>query len=245
MPAYLSDTKASEKFSYISLSDFPSIKFGVNFQELCTKQDDDFYYVFGYAKSATGVIKVGSSKDWKFEPQEIYFKVAKKNYEKTDWKTKEKKVIEQSRVEKLLCKNLATLDESKVYQGQIDVFDTNQIDLILLGKQADGTDIPEVVLNSLNTGFWMVTPCESPEKINPPEITLPKSYGSKSYGSKGQSELEKLNDRTKFAKQCLSEAFPDKKIENVSDLADVLSEAAIAEKSSVVWSVVCKIMGSD
>ncbi|WP_201800715.1 hypothetical protein, partial [Dulcicalothrix desertica] len=83
MPFWYNTPSEGSEYSNLACTDFAGLNSLIKFDEVAFKSDDDFNYVFGYASDASDLIKVGD-RDFKFTPQLITFKLAKKNYQKYD-----------------------------------------------------------------------------------------------------------------------------------------------------------------
>ena len=196
MPFWYSVPSEGSEYSNLACTDFAGLNSSIKFEEVAFKSDDDFNYVFGYASDASDLIKVGD-RDFKFTPQLITFKLAKKNYQKYDVKTKSKVDVEQSMIEKLMCQLLDELDFGNVYTGSMLIQTSNIITMLVTGKQLDGSPLPDGVKESMVNTYLSLKEIDEPKHIKVDALKLPEKKLWGSGGAKAQSELEKLTDRLK------------------------------------------------
>ncbi len=216
--------KEGQKYASIGCSGWSEANSTIIFDELVYCQDDGFYYIFAYATKVTELQNFGN-KDWKFEPQLLTFKVAKKDYEKQDKERKTVKV-QQSRLERWLCHTLSELEEGLAYKGWINLKDDPSCDY-LVTKNLNGVPIDGAIYQqmlSMNLEIEALT--EPPKHINVEEDVKPPSgkggFGKGGYGAKSQTEAEKLADRLAFVLGQVNQAS-DIKVENVGQLASLVS----------------------
>jgi hypothetical protein len=220
MPFWYNEPKQDEKFSHLYRSDWNECNASIMFTELGIKENDTFYFLYMYADSVNDVTKIGAARDWKFPTGELTtLKIAKKTYQKQDFKTKQQVTVEQHRVEKLFCNLLAKYDLDKVYSGSLFMQDGNIVDMLIDAKDGSGKPIASETINMMSQPYLTLEVVEKPEHIKLTEIDLP-TIGSGNSGTKGysQSELNKLNDRLNFIIAQLKLALPDESIENIADI---------------------------
>lgn len=184
--------KDDEKIANLSSTNWHECNSKFEFNELGFTSDDGFYLVVANAIKFSDVNKMGE-KDFTLDEQLIKFKVARKDYTKRDFKTKQDIQVVQSRTEKWLCQVLEELDATKRYKGFLHMQDGNFLDNFLTGKDMDGKDILPETLSWMKSSYQLLEEVEVDKVVNE-LLTMP---AAKSYGgfSKGQSEKEKLNDR--------------------------------------------------
>lgn len=192
------EPKEGQKYANIGCSGWNEANSRIEFDELVFIKDDDFYHVFAYATAFTEIQNF-NNKSWKFEPQLVKFRVARKDYQKED-RDKNKVDVKQSRLEKWLCSLFQESEEGLVYRGWINLKDDSYCDLFVT-KELKGIPIDDVVLKqmmAMSLEWELLT--EPPTKINLEEdIKLPNGKGG--YGkeyAKTQTESQKLSDRVKF-----------------------------------------------
>ncbi|BDA70212.1 hypothetical protein CAL7716_043780 [Calothrix sp. PCC 7716] len=229
MPFWYNTPSEGSEYSNLACTDFANLNSLIKFDEVAFKSDDDFIYVFGYASDASDLIKVGD-KDFKFTPQLITFKLAKKNYQKYDVKTKAKVDVEQSMIEKLMCQLLGELDFSDVYTGTMQLQTSNIINMLVTGKQLNGEPLPDVVKESMVSSYLSLKEIDEPKHIKVDALKLPekKSWGGN--GAKAQSELEKINDRLTFICNQLKVDYPSREFKSLSDIIVTLTMEPEAQK---------------
>lgn len=214
--------KDDEKVANLSCTDWSEVNSKFEFDELGFTSDDTFYLIVANATKFSDCLKMGE-KDFSLTEQLIKFKIARKDYTKKDWKTKQDVNITQSRTEKWLCQTLDALDGTKRYKGFLHLQDGNFIDNFLTGKDSDGKEIPSDTLQ------WMATSYKSLEEIEEEKITsdLLSMPVTKSYGgySKGQTEKERLTDKVSFAKEMMKDIWDINDSQSVFKvLVDALQE---------------------
>ncbi|MBH8553404.1 hypothetical protein I8751_13670 [Nostocaceae cyanobacterium CENA357] len=224
---YYIEKKEGDKFALVGCSEWSEANSVISFDELGFCQDDGFYHCFAYATKVTEIGCFGD-KNWKFEPQLVKFKLAKKDYQKED-KQKNKVDVKQSRLERWLCDLFNGLEEGVIYKGFINLKDDPYCDLFITKIDPKGQPIPEPLLKQMLSMSVDIEPVETPEHIKPEDIKAPNgkgSWGKGGYGGKpGQTEIEKLTDRMSFIcsqVNAMNEGIP---VENLAQLADVLSGA--------------------
>jgi len=235
MAGFYNVPKDGAKFSSVAFTDMTSVNSEIKFDELRFIADDDFYHLYLNAHKFTDLVKVGD-KDWKFTEQLTSFKIARKNYEKWSQKDQKKLPVEQSRVEKLVCKIFDNLDPAVTYTGFLQLQDGNGIDAILTGVM-NGRDVSEMVPTLLETyGSFEVG---TADKITDADVVAPKKSGG-SYGAKAQTEFEKLNDRLSFIKTQIGLCGCDFKVETVYDISPeaIKTGSPTPETASIIRAIV-------
>lgn len=197
MPFWYNDAVEPSKFASLVRTDWKDVNTSISVEELAIKQDDDFYHLFMYANSATDVINTKGGRDWRFMPQLVTLKIAKKDYKKYDYKSKKQIDVTQSRIEKLFTKLLSNYDEGKVYFGGIALQDNNIADMVISELDPGGKPILPDVLASLSSSFINLEEDLEPTYLSLDELKLPenKSNSARSYS---QGEGQKLDDRLAF-----------------------------------------------
>ncbi|QLE54826.1 hypothetical protein [Nostoc sp. TCL26-01] len=222
------EPKGDNKYASVGCSDWHDANSKIEFSELGFCQDDDFYHVFAYATKFSE-IQVFNDKNWKFEPQLVKFKVAKKDYQKED-REKNKVDVKQSRLERWLCHLFNGLEEGVIYSGFINLKDDPYCDLFTKGVDFDGNPIDPLVLTQMLKMSVVIKPVESPEQIKPEDIKAPNSksgFSKGGYSGKpAQTELEKLSDRLSFVCSQVNAMGEGVPVENLAQLADILATAA-------------------
>jgi hypothetical protein len=243
MPYWYNEPGKDEKFATVVTSNYEELNSQVEFSEITSRKDDDFSYLFGWITKITDTKKYGNN-DWKFEPQLLMLKFARKNYEKWDSKQKKKVPTEQHPIEKLTCQAVDTLDETKVYSGKMLLQNGNIINMLLTKSDAGNTPMSDEMYNMMLSSYFSFTEIESCEHLPVDEIKLPAKSGGGygGYGAKSQSEYDKLTDRVKFAVEQLKLAIPDK-AEHVNNLKDIY--ALMLESNADIagmWDLITQIM---
>ncbi|MBW4689608.1 MAG: hypothetical protein KME40_32080 [Komarekiella atlantica HA4396-MV6] len=231
--------KEGNKYAYVGTSNWAEANSQIDFSELGFCDDDSFYYVFAYVTKFNGIAKLRDD-SWSFEPQLIQFKVAKKDYEKTDKEGKQQKVV-QSRLEKWLCKLFDELDEG-IYSGSLSLQDCSMVESFVTGLDNSGKPVDPTTLKIMQGTYASLELVEKPEKVLPEDIKTPsgKSYSKGGY-AKGQTELEKLNDRVSFICQQVNNqtSIP---VENFAQLVDILEISPEKETISKILSLCTSLM---
>lgn len=195
MAVFFNAPKDGSKFSSAWIKDWENINSNIEFDALRFTSDDDYYYVYMFAKKFTDLLNL-SDKNWKFEPQLMAMQIQRKDVEK--WSSKESKKIPsvQSLPEKLVCRFLDKCDASKTYKGFLALQNNGFVNTALTGIDPSGKPVPEALIEQIFSGFGNLEEAES-DLIADDDVKAPvkKSWSG---GSKGQSELEKLNDRLSF-----------------------------------------------
>lgn len=237
MPFWYNAAEGESKFNSLVCSDWNQINSMIQFDELGVKSDDEFHHLFGYASSATDVIKIGE-RDFKFTPQLLTVKIARKNYQKYDRTAKKRVDAAQSTIEKLICKLLESYDLSKVYKASVQLQQSNIVQMLVDGVDTMGKPMPDMVFDSMSSSYLSMTEVEQPEHIKPDELQLP-SKGNWGGGSKAQSEYERLSDRLKFVSEQIKAAYPALEIASAHDIANALETTpGIAS----VWDITCQLI---
>jgi hypothetical protein len=221
MPYWYNDVKEGEKFATPGQPKWEELNSAVTASECVVRNDEAYYYLFGWITSITDIKKYGNN-DWKFEPQLMMLKFAKKDYEQYDKVSKKKVEVKQHTIEKLACKVFSTLDENIVYKSAMTLQSSNIVKMLVDGVDTLGNPMSDMMYNSMLASYFHFVPILGiPEKLAEIEIKIPSKQSS-SFGfggSKGQAEIEILNDRLKFAIEQLSVACPGMKITSLSDIA--------------------------
>jgi hypothetical protein len=221
MPFWYNEKAEGSKFNSVACTDWATLNSNLNFDELAVKSDDEFHHLFGWCVSATDIIKMGE-KNFKWEPQLLTFKIARKNYEKYDRTLKKRVPAEQSSTEKMFCKLLESLNLEKVYKAKLSLQYNNIVEMVLTEKDGSGQVLPESMVSVLAANFLVVSEVSEPEHIKLDELTLPAKGNWSGGGSKGQTEYEKLNDRFKFISEQITLAYPTAEIKSAWDIAHSL-----------------------
>jgi len=208
MVAWYNEPKADEKFASANIN-FAEANELIKFNEFAFRSDETFYYLFFYATEFKGLQKIGTNKDWKFEPGLIQVKIAKiEEYQKYDFKNKKQVATKQTPLEQLLCTILGELDESKFYQGKLKFSSGGFVDTLISGvNPADNkplTDDHRALLLGDYRQFIELTTEPVHLKLDDLKIA-PKA---KSYGSSSQTELARIQDREKYILQVVKKVFP-------------------------------------
>lgn len=195
--------KEGQKFANLSCKDWFEVNTQFEFEELAWKQDDGFYHLFAYATKFTDCdqMGLGAGIKFKFEPQLVQFKVAKKNYIKKGFQGKPDKSIEQSRVEKWLCKVLSQYDEGVIYHGKFSFTDTAQIDTFLTGIDPNGQKVEPLLLQSMESYYYSLSVVGESKYLKPEDIQIKSNWKGGGSSAPSQTELEVLNDRLAFVLQ--------------------------------------------
>ncbi len=237
MPFWYNAASEGSEFNSLACTDWNQINSMIQFDELGVKSDDEFHHLFGWATSATDVIKVGE-KDFKWTPQLVTIKIARKNYQKYDRVAKKKVDAEQSTIEKLLCKLLESYDLSKVYKASVQFQHSNIVKMLVDGVDTMGNPMPDMVFDSMSSSYLSMEDVAEPGHIKLDKLQLPSktNWGG---GSKGQTEYERLNDRIKFATEQIKLAYPTLEIASVVDISNALE--AVPGMASV-WDITSQLM---
>lgn len=217
MPFWYNTPSEGSEYSNLACTDYAVLNSLIKFEEVAFKFDDDFNYVFGYASDASDLIKVGD-RDFKFTPQLITFKLAKKDYQKYDVKTKSKVDVQQSMIEKLMCQLLGELDFGSVYAGTMQLQTSSIINMLVTGKQLNGDPLPDAVKESMVSSYLSLKEIDEPKHIKVDALKLPEKKQWSGGGVKAQSEHEKLTDRLKFITEQLKIEYPSQNLVSLSDI---------------------------
>jgi hypothetical protein len=215
--------KEGQKYAIVGCSEWANAYAEMHFSELKFISDDDFYHVYAYATNFAGVENF-NDKNWKFEPQLVKFRVARRNYQKDD-KNKGKVDVKQSRLEKWLCHLFSEMDEDSAYSGFLALKDDSQLESFITNTDVKGEPLDPVIRNFLLQKAVLLEPIETLQHIKPEDIEIPKGktgYG-KGYGKPAQTELEKLNDRLTFICQQVN-AYSTIQAENIPQLIDLMGD---------------------
>jgi hypothetical protein len=246
MAFWYNEARNDEKFSSLVRTEWKECNTSITFSELGIKEDDTFYFLYLKAISINDTIKVGAGKDWKFPADELTtFKIAKKTYQKQDFKTKQQVTIEQHRVEKLFCSLFPKYDLTKVYSGSMFLQDGNIVDMLLHAKDANDKPIPVETIEMMSQPYLSLEIVEDPQFIKLAEINLPVTSGKSGWGGGGggQNEAGKLGDRLNFVVMQMKVALPEEKIESIADIYKACGNAdnSIASVAAAVWDY-CTIL---
>lgn len=241
MSVWYNEAENGSKFAKMAVTSWESISTKVDFTEVGIVQDDGFYYLYGHAVSCTDIVKVGAAKDWKFEPQLLTFQIAKKDYEKTNYKTKAKEQIKQTSIEKVVCLAIAELDLEKVYSAKFSLQNSPQNEMILTGE-SDGEKLPEKMVKSWIKLIADFKEVAEPQIIKISELEAPKGR-SGSY-PKAQSEYEKCNDRLRFMCEQYALVFPGTELKTVGDLAGIATNPDEETKFFNLLPIIAVLSGS-
>jgi hypothetical protein len=233
MPFWYNAASEGSKFNSLACTDWNQVNSMVQFDELAVKSDEEFHHLFGHANSATDVIKVGE-KDFKWIPQLVTIKIARKNYQKYDRVAKKKVDAEQSTIEKLICKLLESYDLSKVWKANIQFQHSNIVQMLVDGVDTMGKPMPDMVFDSMSSSYLSMSEVTEPQHIKPDELQLPKA-GNWSGGKASQTEYEKISDRMKFATEQIKLAFPTVEATSVFDIANSLEKVP---GLASVWDII-------
>lgn len=179
----------SNGFAAISTTDWSKLNCRINFDELIVRDDDEYFYVFMYATVCDDILfykDKSVDRNWEFKPQKLILKSAKKESDR----------IKHSQCQKLFHKIFAELSQDKFYQGDMQILDSNIVNMLLSGTDNQGRDLGGVY-DSLLTSFWNAAETQ-PEKLALDEIKIPQRSNKGGYSSPKQSEYEMLKDREKF-----------------------------------------------
>lgn len=206
---YYNEKKDGEKFASIGCADWETANSTIEFSEAVFLSDEEFYYFFGYALSFSDCQKIGD-KNWKWSPQLVTFKIAKKNYKgrKYDkdtgkWSDVDK---EQSVGEKVVCKILESTEDDKFYKGKLQLTTDPSGKAIATGLGDDGKPVPSEMLAMLLAYRGTVTEIPESKHFKLEDVKLPDKKGGFNRGSSGQKEIERLGDKLQFICNQLSEA---------------------------------------
>ena len=234
------------KFASLNCSDWKQVNSKIEFDELRFCSSDEFYYIYARCSKFSGVQKMGEKDftiDSKTEPVFLTFKVARKDYDKWDYKEKKQVPTEQSRLEKWICKIVDGLDPTKAYTGKLDLQDSNILDIYLSGLDTGGNPIDENLLKTMQATSVSLEPIE-PTHISDDEVKLPvdnKTKGSFG-GSKGQTELERLNDRLAFMCQQVCKIDESITVSNLFELCKILDHEKFGKDAGLVLNFSTDLM---
>ncbi|NJN09247.1 MAG: hypothetical protein HC836_40305 [Richelia sp. RM2_1_2] len=190
--------KDDAKIASLSSTDWSEINSKIEFSELGFTSDDGFYLLVANAIRFTDVQKMGE-KDFKIDNEIIQFKIARKDYDKKDFKTKQTVNIKQSRIEKWLCYELEKLDATKRYCGFIHLQDGNWADNVTTGKDSEGKELSEDIRDMFAKEYRKFEVVET-AKIEDSLLTMPAGYSSGGY-SKAETQAEKIKANYAFIEQ--------------------------------------------
>ncbi|WP_375501671.1 hypothetical protein [uncultured Nostoc sp.] len=221
---YYIEPKKDDKYALVGNTDWANAYSMLEFTELGFCKDDDFYHLFAYAKKFTEINKYGDN-NWKFEPQLIKMKVARKDYQKEN-KDKVKTDVKQSRLEKWICFMLDKLDDNQFYSGFISLKDDSMCETFITGLGMRGENIDAAVLAQMMSMSVSLLPLlEPPIHISTEDVQAPnyKNKGSGGFGGKPvQTEKEKLQDRLAFICEQVNKLSDGIPVENFAQLVDVI-----------------------
>jgi hypothetical protein len=214
-------------FASASCTKWNEVNSKIVFEEFGIKEDDSFFYIYGYAKSFTNC-KSFKDNNWVFEPQNISIRLAKKDYTKSyqDKITE----VKQSSIEKFAVDALASWDKSRLYTGNVYFQSLQQYDWYVEGT------LEPAMKSAFIAGMFHTSPLDKePQHIKlddfVPVASGVSSIFNKGSGGRGQTEYEKLKDRQQFFLDFFKSAFPDEKVETIADLIRL-------EEKPNYWSVV-------
>jgi hypothetical protein len=237
MPLWYNPPFKDSKFASVACSDWESVNSRFDFEELVIKSNDDFYYLFGQVVAITDLKYVKGEKDWKFEPQLIQFKIARKDYEKYDYQEKKRVPTKQSIVERFYCKCIEDLNlaDGRVYKGKIFVSSIPQIEMVVRDQLT-----PEMVAMTIKSMCDLLV-VETSQFIKLEELRLPeKSAGG--YG-KTQSESERLNEQVSFIVSQCKLLVPELQINSIVDLYAFYNNEEHSLKIQEALHFIGKVLG--
>ncbi|GAA6621576.1 hypothetical protein [Scytonema sp. NUACC26] len=241
MPFWYNAPAKDSKFATISASKWSEANTKLTFGELAIKEDDTYYHLFGQCLDATDVINA-KERGWKFEPQLLQVKIAKKEYQKWNSTEKKNETVQQSIVESFFATCFSQLDLTKVYQGKVILQSIPQMEMIFEQKESD-PDMSQKVLEMTAKSMCTLVECLEPTIIKLDEITIPtKSNNGFGGGSKAQSESDRLIDRMRFIKEQVKLALPDVEINSTADLVAAFENPVTASKISTVYSFIKDVL---
>ncbi|MFN6484539.1 MULTISPECIES: hypothetical protein [unclassified Nostoc] len=217
------EPKQNDKYALVGCTDWTNAYSNFEFSELGFCKDDDFYHLFAYATRFTEINKFGDN-NWKFEPQLIKMKVARRDYQKEN-KDKVKLDVKQSRLEKWLCFMFDKLEEEQFYSGFLSLKDDLMCETFVTGLGMRGEVIDPGVLAQMMSMSASLSPLlEAPVHISAEDVQPPNYKGkSGGYGGKpAQTEKEKLQDRLTFICEQVNKFSDGIQVENFAQLIDVI-----------------------
>lgn len=216
------DPKKDDKYALVGCSDWTEAYSKFEFDELGFTSDDGFYHLFAYATKFTEINKYGE-RNWKFEPQLIKLKVARKDYQKED-RDKNKVDVKQSRLEKWVCSLFDSLSNGIVYSGFINLQDDSMCDIFVSGTGLKGEKLDPAVLAQMMSMSASVTPLfEPPQHLDIADIKTPSSNGYYNKGGYGggkpvQTELERLADKLAFVCEQINKCGVEPPTTSIADI---------------------------
>jgi hypothetical protein len=240
MPAWYNPPTKDSKFATLAVTDWSNMHVRLDFEEFCIKEDDTFYYLFGFANEASDLVFVKAGRDWKFEPQMVTLKIAKKDYERWDMTEKKSVPASQSKTERFFAKIFSNLDLSKVYTGKFGFSHMPLMDAYVL-EENDGQPMAENVKEITVKTSFPVTVVDEPQKIKINDITIPTK--SKAEYAKGQTEYERLNDRLKFLETQLRLVYPDNEFNSLKDIVNFSDTKKADADFAEIYQIIVVLLG--
>lgn len=193
---------------------------------------DDAVYLFATCSSGIG-FKYKENVKWSWEKNDIKHLMLKfhtKSREETDYKTKEKKTIDPSSIEKYM-EWVAENFEGMTFNGHLMLMDTPKLNIITTGR--DGNEIISIERRSMMSEAYAdfriaANPEASIWTDSLIESVLQKTSSSKTAyksgytASKGQTEYERLKDREKWLVEAVN-SFYEQKVTSLADVFAVMS----------------------
>lgn len=242
---YYIEPRKDDKYALVGCSDWSDAYSKFEFTELGFCKDDGFFHIFAYATRFTEINKYGE-KNWKFEPQLIKMKVARKDYQKED-KDKNKVDVKQSRLEKWICWMLTELDDSQFYSGFINLQDDVMCDIFVSGLGMKGETIDPAVLDQMMSMSALLSALLEPPTHISTEDVQPPNYKSKNSGWSGsgrsaQTEKEKLQDRLTFICEQVNQSNDGISVENFAQLIDAIETSENSQRIKEIIAYCTSLM---
>ena len=225
MAIYFNKPKDGSEYASFSVPDWSTVNSTIEFTELRWCSDEEYYYCYCFATKLTDFVFF-DDKNYKFEPQKLAFKIARKTVKSWNSKTKTSEDRAQSEVEQLICRAFEELEEGKAYKGFLSLAASPFLSTALKGVDSQGKEIPDALREQiLSTLYCFAETAIEHIKDEDLKIDSKKKGG---YGSKSETEEERLKGRLSFLSGQLAAAGLSYKLESILDL----HPATIEEKAT-------------
>lgn len=210
------------------------------FNELVVTPTDGFYILTAHAQEFSEC-KTSKSSESSFQPDtKVRLKIARKEYQKEDFQTKEKVSVSPSLVEQAFCKIFDGLDVEKwAFKGKIS-FDvpTDSLIQFISGKSSTGGNLPTEVLNFLKNSFCDISPFTKSElkKLTSEDLNIEATGDNKNGGNyrPPKSEGDRLQEKFEWMARQITKKFPAIEINSYYDItSDGIENQQIPEEIKV------------
>jgi hypothetical protein len=207
--------------------DYTSSNSVVTFDELIIRssEKEDFYLLYLNAQEFTNC-KNSKDPNWKIKPNtKIRLKIARKDYEKQDYKTKEKTTVSPTLVEQALCKLFDALDiPFYAFKGTINFgCPTESLIQFISGKSSSGETLPDQIIRYLATTFCDIQAFDASEvKMfagKELSLTVEQNNNTSNYRPP-KSEGDKLQEKFDWISKQVQLKFPAVEIKSFYDVTE-------------------------